>query len=207
MAVNLSPIQFRNPGLQQSVLDALARTGLAPGLLELEVTESALMENTVATWAALKALNGRGVRIALDDFGTGYSSLAYLTRMAISNIKVDKCFVDGVLKGGESVAIVRAILAMAHSLGARVTAEGVESLAQAQALTAMACDSLQGFYFSRPVVAAGIGPLLARQWQLAATGPPVCAPAFSSRVQTNKARKGCGRPVPMAGDGRLFQSR
>ena len=188
VAVNLSPIQFRNPGLQQSVLDALARTGLAPGMLELEVTESALMENTVATWAALKALNCRGVRIALDDFGTGYSSLAYLTRMAISNIKVDKCFVDGVLKGGESVAIVRAILAMAHSLGARVTAEGVESLAQAQALTAMACDSLQGFYFSRPVVAAGIGPLLARQWQLAAAGPPACAPALASRVQTNKAR-------------------
>jgi PAS domain S-box-containing protein len=166
LAVNLSPLQFAEPDLPQMVVDVLARTGLAPPRLELEVTEGALMENTAATRAALQALRGHGVRIALDDFGTGYSSLAYLTRMPIGNIKVDRCFVAGLLDGGEHEAIVRAVLAMAHSLGMRVTAEGVESLEQARALKTMACDSLQGFYFSRPVVAAQVSALLGRVWQL-----------------------------------------
>ncbi|MEO5696487.1 MAG: EAL domain-containing protein, partial [Burkholderiaceae bacterium] len=171
MAVNLSPRQFRSPQLQQSVMDVLAQTGMAPGLLELEVTEGALMDNTVATRAVLKSLNDAGVSIALDDFGTGYSSLAYLTRMPIGNIKVDKCFVAGLLEGGENEAIVRAILAMAHSLGTRVTAEGVETLEQARALKAMACDCLQGYYFSRPVAASDIPVLLARQWLLTESSP------------------------------------
>ena len=166
VAVNLSPLQFKSPGLPQLVIDVLAQTGLPPSCLELEVTEGALMENTNATRAALQALHAHGLRIALDDFGTGYSSLAYLTRMPISNIKVDRCFVAGLLEGGESEAIVRAVLAMAHSLGMRVTAEGVETIEQARALKAMACDCLQGFYFSRPVAAAAIVSLASRQWTL-----------------------------------------
>ena len=171
VAVNLSPLQFRNPRLQQLVMEVLAQTGLAPELLELEVTESALMENSIATRAVLKSLNDAGISIALDDFGTGYSSLAYLTRMPIGNIKVDKCFVDGVVDGGENEAIVRAILAMAHSLGKRVTAEGVETLEQACALRAMACDRLQGYYFSRPVAAAEVSLLLSRQHSLPEATP------------------------------------
>ena len=170
VAVNLSPVQFRDPGLLQSVLDVLAQTGLAPALLELEVTESALMENTAATLATLHALRDHGVRIALDDFGTGYSSLSYLTRMPISNLKVDRSFVSGLLDGGENDAIVRAVLAMAGSLGMRVTAEGVETFEQALALKAMACDSLQGYYFSRPVPAERIPALLDRCWTLAGSG-------------------------------------
>jgi EAL domain-containing protein (putative c-di-GMP-specific phosphodiesterase class I) len=166
VAVNLSPLQFRTPDLPQLVIDTLAQTGLPAELLELEVTEGALMENSAATRAALEALRDHGVQIALDDFGTGYSSLAYLTRMPIGNIKVDRCFVAGLLEGGDSEAIVRAVLAMAGSLGMRVTAEGVETLAQARALKAMACHSLQGFYFSRPVPVQCIAPLLSRCWAL-----------------------------------------
>ncbi len=172
MAVNLSPLQFRSPRLQQWVMGVLAETGLAPELLELEVTEGALMENSAATRAVLTSLSDAGVSIALDDFGTGYSSLAYLTRMPIGNIKVDKCFVGGLLAGGENEAIVRAILAMARSLGTRVTAEGVETLEQVHALTAMACDCLQGYYFSRPIAASDIPPLLSRQWLSADASPP-----------------------------------
>ena len=166
VAVNLSPLQFNTQGLPQRVMHVLAQTGLPPSRLELEVTEGALMENTNATRAALQALHAHGIRIALDDFGTGYSSLAYLTRMPISHIKVDRCFVSGMLEGGESEAIVRAVLAMAHSLGMRVTAEGVETLEQAKALAAMTCDNLQGFYFSRPVAAAAIAQLAMRRWTL-----------------------------------------
>ncbi len=166
VAVNLSPVQFRGAGLLQSVVDILADTGLPPGLLELEVTESAVMENSAGTIATLQALCQHGVHIALDDFGTGYSSLSYLTRMPISNLKVDRCFISGLLDGGENAAIVRAVLAMAHSLDMRVTAEGVETLAQARMLKAMACDSLQGYYFSRPVPADQVPALLRQGWTL-----------------------------------------
>ena len=164
VAVNLSPIQFRYPGLVQSVADALVLSGLAPERLELEVTESAFMENTSATIAALAAMRDQGVGIALDDFGTGYSSLSYLTRMPIGNLKVDRAFVGGLLDGGNNAAIVHAILAMAGSLKLRVTAEGVETLQQAQALRALGCHSLQGHYFSRPVAAGAIAALRERRW-------------------------------------------
>ncbi len=172
VAVNLSPVQIAAAGLPELVAQTLLQAGLPADALELEVTEGALMENSVATRGALQALRDSGVQIALDDFGTGYSSLAYLTRMPIGHIKVDRSFVSGLLAGGESEAIVRAVLAMARSLGMRVTAEGVETLEQASALKQMACDSLQGYYFSRPVAAAEIAPLLARQWCIEeATGP------------------------------------
>jgi EAL domain-containing protein (putative c-di-GMP-specific phosphodiesterase class I) len=175
VAVNLSPMQFKDAKLLTAVLDALAQARLAPEWLELEVTESAVMENTDTAIAMLKAFREHGVRIALDDFGTGYSSLSYLTRMPISNLKVDRSFISGLAEGGESGAIVRAILAMAESLGLNVTAEGVETLEQACALKGMACDTLQGFYFSRPVPAAEIPALLRRRWLL--EGPGTAQPA------------------------------
>ena len=164
IAVNLSPAQFADSDLPEKVMLTLAQTGLDPSLLELEVTEGSLMVNSVATRAALQTLRDHGVHIALDDFGTGFSSLSYLTRMPIGNIKIDKCFVNGLLGGGESTAIISAVLAMAHSLGMRVTAEGVETAEQAVALQAMGCDSLQGFHFSRPVMASAIPALMLRQW-------------------------------------------
>jgi len=166
IAVNLSPLQFGTSDLPRIVMRALAQAGLEPQHLELEVTEGALMENSAATRATLQALRDQGVHIALDDFGTGYSSLGYLTRMPIGHIKIDRCFVTGLLEGGESEAIVRAVLAMAHSLGMRVTAEGVETVEQARVLKAMACDFLQGYYFSRPVLPQDIPALLSRHWTL-----------------------------------------
>jgi diguanylate cyclase (GGDEF)-like protein/PAS domain S-box-containing protein len=166
VAVNLSPLQFKDPNLVQMVRDALAQTGLAPELLELEVTEGAVMEDTAATMATLNAFRDCGVRIALDDFGTGYSSLSYLKRMPLSNLKVDRSFVSSLPDDSDNRAIVRAILAMAGSLGLRVTAEGVETLEQAQALKNMGCATLQGNFFSKPVPAEDIPALLTESWSL-----------------------------------------
>jgi EAL domain-containing protein (putative c-di-GMP-specific phosphodiesterase class I) len=148
------------------VLDVLDQTGLAPHLLELEITEGAVMENTDTARLALQELQERGIRIALDDFGTGYSSLAYLTRMPIHTIKIDRCFVSGLLNGGENEAVVHAVLAIARSLGMRVTAEGVETPEQARALKALGCDLLQGYHFSRPVPAAHVPQSVERRWAL-----------------------------------------
>lgn len=164
VAVNLSPMQFRDPDLLESIKTVLAQTGLAPERLVLEMTEGALMEDSAVTLAMLRGLRALGVRIALDDFGTGYSSLSYLTRMPISNIKIDQSFISGGRDSGENDAIVRAVIAMAATLGMQVTAEGVETIAQAQKLKAMACDTLQGYYFGRPVRAQLIPDLLARHW-------------------------------------------
>jgi diguanylate cyclase (GGDEF)-like protein len=171
VAVNLSPLQFRDPNLVGMIQDVLAQTGLPAELLEVEITESVAMEDTAATLATLNALRDHGVRIALDDFGTGYSSLSYLKRMPLSHLKVDRSFVSGLPHDGESQAIVRAILAMADSLGLNVTAEGVETLEQAQALHAMGCEALQGYLFSRPVPAARIPALLAQGWSLTDLSP------------------------------------
>ena len=177
VAVNLSPLQFKDPNLVQMILDALAVTGLESGLLEVEITESVAMENTAATMATLNALRENGVRVSLDDFGTGYSSLSYLKRMPLNNLKVDRSFVSGLPHDEENHAIVRAILAMAGTLGLSVTAEGVETLEQARALKALACDSLQGYFFSKPVPAGDIPALLTQCWSL--TDPALSRDAVS----------------------------
>ena len=164
VAVNLSPLQFKDSQLVRLVSDALAHSGLPPDLLELELTESTVMADTPATTETLKAFREMGVQIALDDFGTGYSSLSCLKRMPLGHIKIDQSFVSGLPDEPESLAIVRAILAMADGLGLRVTAEGVETLAQAQLLKSLACGSLQGYFFSKPVLANEIPSLLSQTW-------------------------------------------
>jgi len=164
VAVNLSPMQFKDPDLIKTVIDILAQTGLAPELLELEVTEGAVMEDSGATLATLEAFSSHGVQIALDDFGTGYSSMNYLKRMPLNNLKVDQSFVQGLPHDRDNYAIVRAILSLAKNLGFSVTAEGVETREQAETLKSLACETLQGYYFSRPVPAADIPGLLTRQW-------------------------------------------
>jgi len=174
IAVNLSPVQFRDPALVGTVADVLEQTGLAAAFLDLEVTESAVMEYTDVNLATLHALRKAGVRIALDDFGTGYSSLSYLKRMPISNLKVDRSFVSGLPHDSENLAIVRAILAMAASLGFSVTAEGVETLEQALVLKAMDCAFLQGYFFSKPVPANEIPRLLSCRWTLDGPNPGEC---------------------------------
>jgi len=152
---------------------------LAPELLELEITEGAVMEDSSATLATMNALNAHGIQIALDDFGTGYSSMNYLKRMPLNNLKVDQGFVKGLPYDQDNHAIVRAILSLAKNFGFSVTAEGVETLEQAVALKNMACDTLQGYYFSKPVTAAEIPGLLTQKWLIGDVNPNSAQPIFS----------------------------
>ncbi len=166
VAVNLSPKQFGRSDLVQTVLQTLAQNALAAEHLELEITEGAVMENFATTVATLNSLRRHGVRIALDDFGTGYSSLSYLLQIPIDVIKVDRSFIGRLSEGGLSDSIVGAILALAKTLGVSVTAEGVETLKQAATLKAMACQNLQGYYFSPPVPAHDVPALVQRSWTI-----------------------------------------
>ncbi|MBM4131045.1 EAL domain-containing protein [bacterium] len=164
VAVNLSAVQFRAPDLVDIVKSILAETGLPPERLELELTEGALMEDNASTLAMLNALRGVGLELSLDDFGTGYSSLSYLKRLPLTNLKVDQSFVRGLPADQENLAIVRAIVSLAKNLGFTVTAEGIETQEQAGLLREMACDTLQGYYISKPIAAGELPPLLARRW-------------------------------------------
>jgi EAL domain-containing protein (putative c-di-GMP-specific phosphodiesterase class I) len=154
VAVNLSPVQFKAPHLVATVSRTLAASGLRPERLELEITESVLLDGDDATRAALYELRALGVLTALDDFGTGYSSLSYLGKFPFDKLKIDRCFVAALTHDEGSRAIVRAIVAMATSLGMRITAEGVEGEEQAALLRAMGCTEVQGFLYSRPRPAA-----------------------------------------------------
>lgn len=166
VAVNLSTVQFRNSCLVDRIGVILRETGLAAELLELEVTENVLMEDGDATRSTLETLREMGLRLSLDDFGTGYSSLSYLKRLPLHSLKVDQSFVRGLPEDRESLAIVRAIIALARNLGFSVTAEGIETLAQARLLCDLECERLQGFHIGEPVVAAAIPALLGRFWSL-----------------------------------------
>lgn len=150
VAVNVSAVQFRREGLVESVISALAGSGLPAHRLELEITESVLMQESDAVLDVLHQLRAFGVRIALDDFGTGYSCLSYLRRFPLDKLKIDRSFIADIDDPATS-AIVRAILSMASHLGMRVTGEGVETQEQLNFLRAEGCDEAQGFLFGRPV--------------------------------------------------------
>ena len=162
VAVNLSPVQFRNPGLMQVVTGALSYSGLDAGRLELEITESVLLQDDQTNFATLWELRQLGVRIALDDFGTGFSSLSYLLRFPFDKIKIDRSFVTGLPDRTESKAVIRAVVSMSRSLGISVTAEGVETAGQLDALRRLGCNDVQGYLFSRPVPAAEVAALINR---------------------------------------------
>ncbi|MCJ2035739.1 putative bifunctional diguanylate cyclase/phosphodiesterase [Methylobacterium sp. J-068] len=151
VAVNLSPVQFRNRGLAGTVKRVLAETGLAPDRLELEITETVLLAENAANLAALHQLRALGARIAMDDFGTGYSSLGYLRSFPFDRIKIDRSFVSEMETHPEAAAIVRAIVDLGASLGILTTAEGIETEGQFQRLRAAGCDEVQGFLFGRPM--------------------------------------------------------
>lgn len=154
LSVNLSVAQLADPELEGQLGDVLTQTGMPAELLELELTESHLMDNPAAAQAKVAALKALGVGISIDDFGTGYSSLAYLKRFQIDKLKVDQSFVQGMLDDSADAAIVHAVIALGHTLGLKVVAEGVENLPTAQTLTALGCDELQGYCFSRPLAPA-----------------------------------------------------
>jgi diguanylate cyclase (GGDEF)-like protein len=156
VAVNISAIQFRSPGLMQVIVGALAASGLAPTRLEIEITESVLLHNKEATLAVLHQLRALGIRIAMDDFGTGYSSLTYLQSFPFDKIKIDRSFVKNITEDSSSLTIVRAVAALANGMGMTATAEGVETAEQLHSIASEGCTEMQGFLFSRPLPAAEI---------------------------------------------------
>jgi diguanylate cyclase (GGDEF)-like protein len=154
VAVNLSARQFRQQDLDTRIRAIVDAAGIAPSLIELEITESQLMHDPEHATRVLRALGKAGLRVAIDDFGTGYSSLAYLTRFPLASLKIDRSFVAHVLSDEADATIVRTIVDMAHTLGFTVVAEGVESGGQADFLRALGCEQAQGFLFARPMPAA-----------------------------------------------------
>ena len=172
LAVNLSVRQLRQPHLARLVADAINDAGIAPERLELELTESLLMEDSEASRETLGMFAAMGVRVAMDDFGTGYSSLSYLKRFDIDTLKIDRSFVSELPHDPEDGAIATAIIAMGHSLQMKIVAEGVETPAQAEFLRQLGCDEMQGYLLTRPLAADAFKEWL-RSWRATPPGAPL----------------------------------
>ena len=160
VAVNVSPLQFRQLDFVEVVERILNETGFDPARLELELTETTLLGNVESAEAAMRRLRALGVHLALDDFGTGYSSLLYLRRFPFDKLKIDRSFVRSIEKAADAAAIVHAIVSLGRGLGMKVTAEGVETAAQQLFLRAAGVHSMQGYRFGRPVSIAEISARL-----------------------------------------------
>ncbi|TDR73924.1 EAL domain-containing protein [Paludibacterium purpuratum] len=161
VAVNLSAVQWSQPGLADTIRQALTQSGLAPQWLELELTESASMHNPMATLATMKALREMGVMMSIDDFGTGFCNLSYLKRFPVDKLKIDQSFVREITSLPDDLVISQLVVAMGHLLHLSVVAEGVETEGQLTLLAEAGCDIIQGYYFSRPVSAEACGELMA----------------------------------------------
>ncbi len=162
VAVNVSPHQFRNGRLVEEVLEALDASGLPPERLELEITESLLLQDSNQALETLEKLRGHGLRLSLDDFGTGYSSLAYLKRFPLQTLKIDRCFIRDMNQDTNAQALVKAIISMARALDLKIVAEGVEDATQLEFLRAHGVRIIQGYFFSPPVSATAFQGLLRR---------------------------------------------
>jgi diguanylate cyclase (GGDEF)-like protein len=173
IAVNISPAQLRNPNFARGVLDMLSQTGMRAEDLELEITEGILLEDSGNSAETLHLLRSAGIRIALDDFGTGYSSLNYLKRYPVDRIKIDRSFVSQLAPGSVSVAIVQAMITLAHALKIEVTAEGVETREQMETLTSLGCNVFQGFLLSPPISPAALMALFRQKSAPAEPQPQV----------------------------------
>ncbi len=194
LAVNLSPLQIRAPGAALGILNALREARLDPHRLELEITETVLLEHSANTEAFMAELANVGVRFALDDFGTGYSSLSYLNTYPFSKIKVDRSFVSGASAGLKSDAIIRAVSGMAATLGMAVVAEGLETREQVEAVRLAGCTLGQGFYFSRAVPDYTASLLLAQEHELIQSGRPHAGlDALNDSTMATAVR--AGRPI------------
>ena len=166
VAVNVSPMQFHDDDLIVQVQQALADFRIDPSLLYLEVTESSLMDDVVRSETMLRSLKDLGIKLALDDFGTGYSSLSYLKRFPFDKVKIDQSFVRDITTSQSDNVIVKVIVSMAHGLGLKVIAEGVETQAQCEIMRTSVCDEIQGYFFSKPINAFSIEEILAEGRQL-----------------------------------------
>lgn len=151
IAVNVSPRQFRDPRFVSTVMQALEQSGLEPDQLELEITERLILDNTIETAGILRELDSSGIRLSVDDFGTGYSALSYVKSYPFDTLKIDKSFIQDIMKEQSDASLVKAIINMAHSLGLRVIAEGVEEEAQTHFLEKEGCDFSQGYFYSHPM--------------------------------------------------------
>ena len=160
VAINLSARQFSQPDLARRIADALGEFAIDPKWLDLEITESVAMENADQVLETLGRLKGLGVRLTMDDFGTGYSSLAYLKRFPLDTLKIDRAFVRDLAGEGADRALVSSVIALAHGIGLRVIAEGVETEEQRKLLAGFGCDGMQGFLVSGPVPAEAVSALL-----------------------------------------------
>lgn len=164
VSINVSPKQFLRGSVQRELEDALARHAVPAGLLEVEITESAMMGDQAEILAELAAIRALGVKLHVDDFGTGYSSLSQLQRMKMDVLKVDRSFTAELGRSREGTVFFQAIVSMAHALGMEVVAEGVENEEQLQILRALKCNEVQGYFVARPLPAAAIAPLLAQRY-------------------------------------------
>jgi EAL domain-containing protein (putative c-di-GMP-specific phosphodiesterase class I) len=162
MSVNLSARQFQQQEIVTQIASMLRESGLDPACLDLEITESIAMDNAEQVLSTLTLLKNLGVRITMDDFGTGYSSLAYLKRFPLDTLKIDRAFVREMVADPKDGAVVRAVIDLAHGIGLRVIAEGVETEEQRDILRSLGCDGMQGFLFSRPISAEALRALLSR---------------------------------------------
>jgi diguanylate cyclase (GGDEF)-like protein len=156
LAVNLSALQMRQEDLVERIEDALQRHRIHPSLLTCEITESVAMEDTKATQATFRRLGSAGIHLSIDDFGTGYSSLSYLRKLPAEELKIDRSFVMDIENSADARALIDAVVKLAHALGLRVVAEGVENERQQQVLTAMGCDEMQGYLFAKPMSARAL---------------------------------------------------
>jgi len=156
MAVNISANNLRNPHFVSELQGLLARHGIAGSLVELEVTEGTLLEDPEMALRSLQAIRDLGVTLSIDDFGTGYSSLAYLKRLPVQVLKIDRTFVSGMADNFSDAMIVQSTIALGHNFGMQVVAEGVEDAATATALARLGCDIAQGYHFGRPMGAAQV---------------------------------------------------
>jgi EAL domain-containing protein (putative c-di-GMP-specific phosphodiesterase class I) len=192
VAVNLSPVQFKHGGLLAAVSNALATSGLPASRLDLEITESVLLEKTDVNLATLNQLSDLGVRISMDDFGTGYSSLSYLRSFRFDKIKIDRSFVRDLAKNSDSLAIVRAIADLGTSFGMTIIAEGVETEDQLKHIELEGCTEVQGFLFSPPRPASEIPFIIARIEQAKDALHPVRAPQVTNSPNPRRYAVGTG---------------
>ncbi|MHB1239014.1 MAG: putative bifunctional diguanylate cyclase/phosphodiesterase [Gammaproteobacteria bacterium] len=160
VAVNLSPYCLRDPSLPETLSSALRRHALPPARLELEITETAMMEDVTRVIGILEALNEMGVRLAIDDFGTGFSSLAYLQKLPVTTLKIDKVFVSGMTTNPGNASIVHMTIELAHHIGCQLVAEGVEDAQTLEALARLGCDAAQGYYIAHPMPGSALSPWL-----------------------------------------------
>jgi EAL domain-containing protein (putative c-di-GMP-specific phosphodiesterase class I) len=196
IAVNVSAVQFRSNNLVAAVVAALRESGLPASRLELEITETVMLQDTDATLATLHQLRVLGVQIAMDDFGTGFSSLSYLRRFPFDRIKIDKSFIRELGKQDDCIAIVRAVIALGCDLGIAITAEGVETRQQLEMLERAGCDEIQGYLFSRPVPEAALLPLLRSMPVLAEIWPAASVRVLARPVEVFEHLP-TGLPLPV----------